>query len=259
MILSLDALKHRSFSVSDVNVIFQNPQYRELHSRGRICNGFIYIKHGECRYEFSDGSFSMCDGSLAYLPTGSHHNLIITSENIQFYRVDFTLKVDGEPVLFSNGPLKLCDEAPVECVEAIMALEGDYGIGDNNIIKTEKICTALASLLTSDLSDAKLRLMPAVRYLQENAAGKVDCGYLAELCFMGISRFYELFKAEFGVPPLEYRDKLLIKRAKALLKSGDISVSEVAFATGFESVAYFSRFFKKHTGQAPSEYLSRHT
>jgi AraC family transcriptional activator of pobA len=33
-----------------------------------------------------------------------------------------------------------------------------------------------------------------------------------------------------------------------------MSVSEIAFETGFEDVSYFGRFFKKHTGFAPTEY-----
>ena len=57
------------------------------------------------------------------------------------------------------------------------------------------------------------------------------------------------------MPPLEYRSSLLAKRASQLLREGSFSVTEVAEMLGFESVSYFSRFFKKHKGISPSKYI----
>lgn len=254
MIIPFDELKEHDFSLSKINIILQKPKYRELHARGRTCNGFIYVVSGSCRYSFDSGEFSLSDGGVAYLPFGSHHTLTITSESIIFYRIDFTLRIGGELAYFSDHPIKLTDEAPPECAEAMASLDGDYGIGENTVIKTEKMCTILASLQKSTESTARKRLLPAVRHLQEFATDNIDSGTLAELCFLSTSRFYELFRTEFGLTPLEYRNKLLIRRAKALLAAADISVGEVAFATGFENAAYFSRFFKKQVGMSPSEY-----
>ncbi len=258
MILPFSELKQYPFCLSDIKVILQNPQYREFCARGRTCNGFLYVVSGSCRYDFDGGGFTLTEGGLTYLPFGSHHKLTVTSESIIFYRIDFTLNINGEMALFSKHPLKICDEVTVECAEAIAALEKDYGIGDNSVIKTEKMCVILASLQRSAISAARKRLMPAVRHLQEHAADGVDCSKLAELCFLGTSRFYDLFHDEFGMSPLQYRDRLLLKRAVALLTAGDISVGETAFAVGFESTAYFSRFFKKHTGLSPSEFINKH-
>lgn len=259
MIIPFDELKHHDFGVSDIRVLRQNPPYRILRVKGRPCNGFLYIQQGTCHYAFEGGEFALSAGAVAYLPFDSHHTLTVTSESIHFYRIDFTLRIDGELAFFSDRPLKITDEASPECVETIMALDGDYGISDNTIAKTQKLCTIFSCLQTSSVSANRKRLMPAVRYLQEHAVGNVNCGKLAELCFLGTSRFYDLFGSEFGMTPLEYRNRLVIRRAKALLSAVDVSVSEVAFAVGFENAAYFSRFFKKHTGLSPSEYVSNRT
>ncbi len=257
MILPFEQLKHRSFSLSDIRVILQRPVYRLLQNKGRLCNGLIYVVEGECQYIFDGGEFSLSPGSVAYLPLGSTHTLTVISSTIRFYRVDFTLHVDGELAFFSDCPMKLTDQAPPSCVEAICALEGDFGVGDNTILKVEKMCAVLASLQSADSNAAQKRLMPAVRFLQEHAAESIDCSALAEMCFLGTSRFYQLFHEEFGMAPLEYRDRLLLNRATALLAAGDLSVREVAFAVGFESASYFSRFFKKQTGLPPSAFLKK--
>jgi AraC-like DNA-binding protein len=57
--------------------------------------------------------------------------------------------------------------------------------------------------------------------------------------------------------PLEYRDALLMGRAKLLLRDGTFSIKEIADVLGFESVSYFSRFFKKNRGLSPSQYMKQ--
>ena len=258
MIVPFDELKKYDFLMSDIKVFFQQPSYRTLTQRARLCNSFLYIQKGECRYIFDGGEFSLSDGAVTYLPFGSRHRLTVTSDDICFYRVDFTVRIDGEIVLFSDHPIKITDEAPPECVEAITALEGDYGMGEDNIWKMQKLCTIFSCLQGCNVSQNTKRLMPAIRHLQENPTDHVNCTELASLCFLSTSRFYDLFRKEFNVTPLEYRNDLLLHRAKDLLATGDLSVNEIAFAVGFENAAYFSRFFKKHVGISPSEYADQH-
>ena len=255
MILPFEELPKREFALCDIKVIRQEPSFRVLEHKSRPCNGFIYVLKGNCRYLFEGGEFTLSEGSVAYLPLGSCHRLEIMEEGISFYRVDFTLFVDRELAFFSDRPIKLCDNAPPECAEAIGELEGSYLVGESSIKRTEKLCAVLSSLQRSAGGADSKRLMPAVRYLQENAASGVSCAKLAELCFLGSSRFYDLFQKEFGMSPLEYRDRLLLRRASDLLSAGDVSVKEVAFAVGFDNAAYFSRFFKKHSGVSPSKLL----
>lgn len=63
-----------------------------------------------------------------------------------------------------------------------------------------------------------------------------------------------LFKQRHGITPLGYVNALRIERAKGLLADTTQSVSEVAARLGFDNLAYFSRLFRKRTGQAPSAF-----
>jgi AraC-like DNA-binding protein len=65
----------------------------------------------------------------------------------------------------------------------------------------------------------------------------------------------------FGIENGEYYstaseliDEMLILEARVLMQKSDIAVSEIAFEIGFDDVSYFGRFFKKHTGFAPTKY-----
>ena len=76
---------------------------------------------------------------------------------------------------------------------------------------------------------------------------------------LDISLFYlsKLFRKETGVSFTEYLTQIRIDHAKMLLEDGKMSVKEVAYSTGFNSQSYFSKIFKKYTGQSPSSINSK--
>jgi AraC-like DNA-binding protein len=61
-------------------------------------------------------------------------------------------------------------------------------------------------------------------------------------------------KIETGKTTQELIHITLINEAKNKLRTGEIAVSEAAYALGFENMSYFSRLFKKQTGILPSAY-----
>lgn len=258
MVIALEELKNHDFSLSKINIFHQKPTYRELSPKGRKSNGFLYIIRGSCHYYHENGDFPLSSGSVVYLPYGSRHRLVIESEEIEFYRIDFRVETEGEIVLFSDHPLKVCQNTPAECAEAIRAMAEGYQFVHDSVAKAELLCTIFRTLSAPANSPQKEKLAPAVSYLLEHLTEKVSCSELAGLCCLSTAQFYNLFHHEYGMPPLEYRNGLLIRRASLLLRDGSFSVTEVAEMLGFESVSYFSRFFKKHKGVSPAQYLHKH-
>lgn len=61
-----------------------------------------------------------------------------------------------------------------------------------------------------------------------------------------------LFKAGYGTTPVAYRTQLRLARARALLVSSRLNVSQVAYAVGYSDPLYFSRVFRGAFGTAPS-------
>ncbi|MEZ4923849.1 MAG: AraC family transcriptional regulator [Crocinitomicaceae bacterium] len=76
---------------------------------------------------------------------------------------------------------------------------------------------------------------------------------------MSESSFYKVFKSLYGISPKQFiLDKKLIA-AKKILESESISVKEVAFRSGYESISSFSRVFKKRFGLRPGEVIRERT
>lgn len=75
---------------------------------------------------------------------------------------------------------------------------------------------------------------------------------LAEVSGVSEAHFARSFKQAFGVPPHRYLLTRRIEQASTLLRDTDLSITEIAFATGWESLGTFGRTFRDVTGKSPS-------
>jgi AraC family L-rhamnose operon transcriptional activator RhaR/AraC family L-rhamnose operon regulatory protein RhaS len=71
---------------------------------------------------------------------------------------------------------------------------------------------------------------------------------------MSISTANRLFNKLLHETPIKYLIRLRINHAVILLKQGDLSISDVAYRSGFQDSNYFSLQFKKITGVAPARF-----
>lgn len=93
--------------------------------------------------------------------------------------------------------------------------------------------------------------------LEENGIPTVE--WLASK--LGVSHRYmrDTIKAETGKTAVDQINLYLVEEAKNLLLAPNASISETAYKLGFEYPQYFSRLFKKKTGQSPKEYIENAT
>ena len=72
----------------------------------------------------------------------------------------------------------------------------------------------------------------------------------------GYSRFHfaRQFAAAYGETPRAYLTRRRIERAKTLLRTANLSVTEICFLVGFSSLGSFSSRFRELVGQSPTEY-----
>jgi AraC-like DNA-binding protein len=95
-------------------------------------------------------------------------------------------------------------------------------------------------------------LSRAIELINRDYRGKISLGKLSRQCALSPSRLSELFRESLGLSPMQYHNQLRIDKARQLLRHSDMNVTQIAEYLGFSSVHYFSRFFKTHTGLAPS-------
>ncbi len=99
----------------------------------------------------------------------------------------------------------------------------------------------------------KDRLSRVVEYIHANYTDPtLSITRLAEMYGASSTYFRRIFKESMSSLPLQYLNKLRLKRAEELLRSGYYTVAQAAAESGFSDVKYFSRFVKKINGDAPS-------
>ncbi len=80
---------------------------------------------------------------------------------------------------------------------------------------------------------------------------------LCDKACLSRAQFYRAFKQEFGLSPVDFVNQERVNRAKAILALRGKTITDACFESGFNSLSYFNRIFKRWTGVAPSKYLKR--
>jgi AraC-like DNA-binding protein len=88
-------------------------------------------------------------------------------------------------------------------------------------------------------------------------ARPLDVAVLARAALMSPGHFSRQFRATYGETPYTYLMTRRIERAKALLRRGDLSVTEVCMAVGCTSLGSFSARFTELVGETPTAYRAR--
>ncbi len=102
------------------------------------------------------------------------------------------------------------------------------------------------------------RLYETLEYMQHHLNQPLTVASLAQRAHLHPDYFSRIFREEVGEGPLGYIRHKRIEQAQFLIITTESSFSEIAFDTGFESVSYFSRVFKKFTGMSPGRYRTTH-
>ena len=98
------------------------------------------------------------------------------------------------------------------------------------------------------------RLHFVLHYIQENLTDKILVDKICQKAYMSRNQFYQWFRQQFGITPLEYINRERIKMAKQLLADPKYSVSDTSYRCGFSDVNYFVRLFKQKEGITPGAY-----
>ena len=97
------------------------------------------------------------------------------------------------------------------------------------------------------------RIVNAKLFIDDHYSEKIDLDNIADEAFFSKFHFIRLFNEVYKKTPYQYLSFKRIEKAGELLIT-DLSVSQVCYMVGFESVSSFTGLFKKMTGQTPAAY-----
>lgn len=105
-------------------------------------------------------------------------------------------------------------------------------------------------------SSSSQYVLNAIKYIQFNYSHDISIDDVAKSVGVSRSHLYRVFMLNVGKSPIDYLTEYRINEACKLLRSGTLSIAEVAVSVGFFDQFYFSRVFKRARGVPPSKYLA---
>ena len=137
----------------------------------------------------------------------------------------------------------------------------------NSSLRTDEVVRRNSlALLHVVLSRPELRWQPPVPdnltrvidFVESRIGEQFSTPDLARLAGSSLSGFNRLFKLQLGTSPARYVSEMRVREAARLLLQTTDTIDEIAEATGFPNRAYFTRVFKRITGQAPAGFRRTH-
>jgi len=113
------------------------------------------------------------------------------------------------------------------------------------------------------VSGSALFTLPALRrardVIDRDYALPLDLDTIARAAGYSKYHFARSFSSAYGETPAAYLTRRRVERAKSLLRTANLTVTEVCFMVGFESLGSFSSLFRRLVGVTPSDYRANTT
>jgi AraC-like DNA-binding protein len=94
-------------------------------------------------------------------------------------------------------------------------------------------------------------------HLDREYRSAIDLGDVAAVAGVSKYHFVRAFAATYGETPIRYLTRRRIERAQDLLRSANLTVTEICMAVGFASLGSFSARFTELVGESPTAYRNR--
>lgn len=242
---------------------FSCERYRQ---QGRTDYMLIYHHEGKATVRSRGVDYEVKDGTAVIYRPGEEHLYRVSDERpIKSYWVHFT----GYGVEELLGKLGIADQniyytGPANQFAMLSGLARSEIQADRlgcGVYISGLLAQMLAliarqfgqSSLSGKQQETNSHLELSISYMHAHYAKPLTVPELAGLACLSVSRYIHLFKARTGVTPKDYLIKLRIDKAKELLRDTGLTIRQISLIVGFSDQLYFSRMFKKATGQSPRE------
>ncbi len=243
-----------------------------------IFSKFDYVVHvlsGKKTYKTINGEWTLTEGQTLYLKKGAeiiHQYFDDEYCMLGFFLSDDLIRetfeeVKGQILLQKSASSKGFTATTVqenEFLEGYFHSMLNYFRGINrppDHIMVLKLKELLITLMNSDpclaayFCDLHQTDRPSLHDIMEkNFCFNLNLDQYAELTQRSLSSFKREFKEIFSDTPGKWLTKRRVKHAAYLIANSDLSISQLAYESGFEDLSHFSRAFKKIMGLSPSDY-----
>ena len=242
---------------------FKNGSKVSFLSKPRIYHGLLYVKACKIDVHLPDGTTIHAErGDILYLPSGSHYESVFSdvTGRVTTLLLNFRIENRAESFSFSDS-VELIRISKKEELGRLI----DKMTAQRHSLPALKSCFygIIELWCEEDRRSTRSRgadfsaIAPAVAYIEKHECECVSIAALADMCHLSQSFFRKRFKDIVGVSPKSFSLNRRLERARAMIESGDFTVSEVSALLGFSSPSYFSRIFSRKMRSCPVDFINK--
>jgi len=240
------------------------PSYWHRDPDNRPCARIYYIKKGQGFIRSYGRHYELAPGRLYLIPPAGDFAYGCTKD-LQIWWLHFTAKLFSCVDLFDCLPYEI-ELVPPTVTHIEASLSRLLELPGNESVKGQlESCGILLQLLSmfskepegeslSESQNIRVRLLPALKYIDEHPGGKISVETLAKITGYEKSHFSTLFSAAFASSPAKYMMRKRIEQAQLMLQRSNDKLDTLADRLGFSDAFHFSKTFKRLTGVSPADY-----
>ncbi len=237
---------------------FRDPN-RELFLQGPAVNVAYHARHRDWGY-FFEGGVPQRVVILNFAPEAFADTLGLSGDDVPQACRAAIAEPDQHPLHFSGHLSEPLLEAALDILESRFRYSGGLRL---NFLEAK--CREIITIVLNEARERELRtegdehlssrdrllIGEATDYLTANYRSPPPIPVLARRIGMNQTKLKSVFKRVTGSTIHDYVQNIRMRRAAAMLSSGDYSISEVAYEVGYEHPANFTAAFKRHFGFLP--------
>lgn len=244
----------------------KHPQDHLFSYSGRVLNEYqiVYITDGRGWFSCENTPLTEVDRGTAFFLSPGEKHLYYPDKQVGWkeFWVGFTTNNESVRRAFSGkGPLRTVGLSDTICrmYEKILSIAQFEKIGSQDALSGFIVALlGYMNYLDANKNTVRSRYRDKVEAAQilirENVGAKISPESVAQQLGISYSLLREKFKDITGMSMSEYLTGQRLSQAKSLLLSTDKTVSEVAFETGYDSLARFCCAFKKYVGTSATQW-----
>ncbi len=234
------------------------------HHTGDGLFEIYYTVSGRCRYFIDDTSYVLLPGDVVLIPSGVIHRINYGREEHERLVIECTADFIPEAARESLSEKPRLYRSPTlsrDVFNIMKKIEAEYENPDafsTDVVRTHMqiLFYELARSAVGKIPDSRSAVVKdAIAYIKKNYTGDVTLSAVAAKHFVSPEHLSRSFKRQTGFGFSEYLSLVRLGHAEELLrKKRGMSISEIAYACGFNDSNYFSDKFKRAYGISPLKY-----
>jgi len=265
---------YQLLEIADLNILDYNIETRrELDNNGRIFPFYVmsYLQEGSATLRLDGKEYEAQTGDIVLVPPfAPHDHFKKTNDKTVFLWWHFEFKIastiDVVKLLQMPVMAQLQQRAYFETVFSRFYEISKQGGGLKNVLLKRAHAMELMAVIIDELFSSE-KIIDAVKVPEVFTQILYDVANLQEhdLTLAGLAQKYYMnpsylssqFKKLFGSSPITMRKNVQFEKARIMLHSSNLTVTEIAAALGFQDIYQFTRFFTAREGVSPTAYRNR--